>query len=289
MGSYTKMAMRFFYSTSKSILPYVEYLKIELKKSRMKISIYEYLSIALFTSLLIFLIELPVFSIVIYLFISNILLSFLISLTISSALSVFFFFVFLNYPKSVIHEKSKHLDNILPFAALYLSTIAGSKLPLYRILEIFSKFGKYGEISGEVNSMISDIKIFGMDINTAIERAIERTPSKSFKELLWGILSINKTGGDLYLFLNEKGKTYIDEYRRKLFEFSHQLTIFVEIYLTAIVLGAIFFTILTAIISSLSGVGGNIILLQFFLIFVFLPLISAAFIIIVKSMTPGSD
>lgn len=289
MGSYTKLAMRLFYPASRGFTPFVSELRNDLKRSRLKLSVYEYLSISFLSSFIILLITFTLLTVVISMFLPNFILSLLISLAVSGSLSSFFFLLFLNYPKSVIREKSKRLEDTLPFAALYLSTIAGSKLPLNKIFTIFSKFGKYGEISDEVNSIINDIELFGVDINTSVERAIERSPSKNFKELLWGILSMNKTGGDMYAYLREKGKTFLNEYRRRLFEFSHQLTIFIEIYLTAIVLGAIFFTILTAIISGLSGVGANIIVLQFFLIVIFLPVLSLAFILIIKSITPGGE
>ncbi|MEM7825852.1 MAG: type II secretion system F family protein, partial [Candidatus Aenigmatarchaeota archaeon] len=127
------------------------------------------------------------------------------------------------------------------------------------------------------------------DVNTALERAVERSPSKNLRELFWGLLSMNRTGGDINLFLREKAKSFMTEYRRKLYEFSHQLTMFIEIYITAIILGAVFFTILSAIFSGLTGIGSNIILLQFLIIFLFLPVVSLAFIIFIKNITPGGE
>jgi len=91
------------------------------------------------------------------------------------------------------------------------------------------------------------------------------------------------------MYLKEKARSYMNEYRRKLYEFSHQLTVYIEVYLTTIVLGAIFFTILTAIMSGLGGGGSDTILLQFFLIFVFLPLISTLFIFLIRSISPTGE
>ena len=289
MGFYTKLAMRLFRNPSEAAIPYFSEIKANLKKSRLKISIQEYVSMAMLTSFLIFLFELPLLSFILAIFIKSFLLSFITSFTISIFLTVMFFFVFINYPRVIMKEKSKNLDNSLPFASLYLSTVAGSKLPLHKTLEIFSKFSKYGEITEEVSAIRNDMDVFGLDVNTALERAIDRTPSKNFKELLWGILSVNRTGGDLNIYLKEKSSSFINEYRRKLYEFSHQLTVLIEVYLTAVVMGALFFTILTSIMSGITNTGGNIIVLQFLLIFIFLPLISAAFIILIKSQTPGEE
>jgi len=194
-----------------------------------------------------------------------------------------------NYPKIVIGQKTKKIDDQISFAAVHLSTLASTKLPLDKVFEIFSRFSSYGEITNELSKIESDMKMFGLDINTALQREIERSPSKNLKELLWGILSTNIAGGDIETYLREKSKNFMSEYRVKLREFSHQLSIYIEIYLTAVVLGAIFFVILTSIVAGITGVGQQVLTLQFFIIFVLLPIVSALFIYLIKISTPGGE
>ncbi len=194
----------------------------------------------------------------------------------------------MNYPQFIIKDKVKNIEKTLPFSTLFMSTVSGSKVPLHKVFETFSKYTDYGEITKEVNAINYDVEVMGIDINTALERAVERTPSKKFADLLWGILSTNRTGGDLTLYFSEKSKSAMNDYKRSLTKFSNQLTVFVEIYLTAIVLGAIFFTILTSIMAGFAG-GMDIVVLQFFTIFIFLPLLSALFIVFLKMMDPGGE
>jgi len=286
---YTRTAMRFFGGIAENILPYFPDVKTDLKKARMKEAAQEYVSKAILTCFIIFLVELPVLSFVFALVLKSFFFAFISSFTVSIFLTIGFFIIYLNYPKAIIKDRAKKIDANLPFASLYLSTVMGSKLPLYKVLKIFSKFSKYGYLTEEVSNISNDIEAFGIDINTALERAVERTPSKEFKELLWGMLSVNRAGGDMNEYLKEKSKSYFSEYRRRLFEFSHQLTMLIEMYLTVIVIGAIFFTILTSIMSGITGGVSNVIVLQFFLIFVFLPITSAIFIFFVKSTTPGGE
>ena len=184
-------------------------------------------------------------------------------------------------------EKSKKMDSSLPFASLYLSTISGTKLPLEKIFKIFGRFSKYGELTEEVELINRDIEAFGFDVHTALERAVDRSPSKNFKDLLWGILSTSTSGGDVTSYLREKSKGLMEDYRRKLMEFSKKMMMLSEIYLTAIILGTIFFVILSAIFSGIGGGVNSIILMQTLLIFIFLPLMSMLFIILVKASTPG--
>ncbi|MDI6798558.1 MAG: type II secretion system F family protein [Candidatus Aenigmarchaeota archaeon] len=289
MGFYTRLAMSLFGQWSEIIAPYFSEIKSDLKSARLRTSLQEYISTAILTSFLIFGFEFPLLSFIFALLGQGFLFSFIFSFTLSIFVTLTFFHARMAYPKVLIRERAKKLDNALPFASLYLSTIAGSKLPVYRTFEIFSKYSKYGEITEEISRITGDVESFGMDINTALERAIERTPSKKFKEMLWGVLSISRTGGDLNAFLKERARGFAIEYRRKLYEFSHQLTMFIEIYLTAIILGAIFFVTLTSVMSGIAGTGGNVLILQFFLIFFFLPLVSLAFIALIRSIAPGGE
>lgn len=291
MGFYTKISFRMFSQFSEGLSYYFSDVRISLRKARIKLSLQEYISIAVMTCFVVFLASFPILSFLFGFIFQSFLFSFVSSFTISVLSTTGVFFLIMNYPRLVIREKAKHVDNALPFATLYLSTVASSRLPIHKVFEIFSKFSEYGELTEELKLMQNDIDIFGLDVNTALERAVERSPSKQFKEMLWGMLSTIRSGGDLSVYLKETAVNMINEYRRKLYEFAHQLAIYIEVYLTAIVLGVIFFTILTSIMSGIVGGGAatDIVVLQFLLIFVFMPLISTFFILMVKSITPGAE
>jgi flagellar protein FlaJ len=288
MGLYSRVAYKLFSGYVGSLAEYFPDLKSDLKRSRAKISVEEFISQAVLTAFIVFLVELPIFSFIFGLVFKSFLFAFFTAFTVSIFLSILFFYIYVNYPKITIKDKEKKIDRSLPFSVLYLSTIASTKLPLAKTLKIFSKFGSK-EIVEEVNSINTDVEMFGLDVNTALGRAIDRSPSKSLREVFYGILSVVRAGGDLTAFLKEKSKSMMAEHRRRLYEFAHSLTIYLEIYLVAIILGAIFVTILTAIISGISGAATGILPLQFMLIFVLIPTVSILFIYLVKSATPGGE
>ncbi len=288
MSLYNKIATRYL---GKIIEPYLHFfseIKDDLKKSRMKIYLREYISIAFLTCIILFIIELPLFAYIFSLLKLGVIFSIFMATTVSIGICILFFFVFLNYPKFIIQEKSKNIDRILPFAGIYLSAIASSGLPPHKIFEIFSKFDEYEEISQESKNIVNDMNVFGLNINESLKKAVERSPSKKLRELFWSILSAIKSGGNLPILLEEKSKGFLSDYRRSINEFTHSLAIYLEVYLTALILGAIFFTILTSLMSGIGGMGQtNIILIQFFIIFIFIPLISIGFIILIESSSPG--
>jgi len=290
MVSYSKIAFRFFHRYSEFVLVFFPDLKLDLKKARIKTSAQEFISTAMLTTFIVFLAEIPLLSYIFGTVFKSFLFSFITAFTTSVLLSIVIFILFIKYPKTIISTRSKKIDNALPFAALYMSSVAGTKLPLHKVLKIFAKFSNYGELTEEVNLINNDIDVFGFDLNTALERAVERTPSKNFKEFLWGILSTSASGGDVVVYLREKSDGFMQDYRRKIAEFAKKLMLLSEIYLSVIILGAIFFVILTSIFSGMSsGIGSNIIILQALIIFIFIPLASLAFIILIKTSTPGGE
>jgi flagellar protein FlaJ len=196
---------------------------------------------------------------------------------------------FLNYPKFLIKDKVKSVERSLPFATIYLATISSSGISPDKIFEMFSRFDEHGEISKEAKRIVLDMKAFGLNIYEALSRSIERVPSIELRDLFWSISSIMRSGGDLSTFLRERSISYLNNYRRKLNEFARNLAIYIEIYLTILILGSIFFTILTSIMMGLSGNLGSVAFLQFFIVFVFMPLTSLGFIILIKSSSPGEE
>ncbi|MBI2543060.1 MAG: type II secretion system F family protein [Candidatus Aenigmarchaeota archaeon] len=289
MDFYTKFSFRFFGGLSDDLAVFFPDLADDLKKAGLSISNKEYISLGAMSSFLFLLMELPIVSFIFGFVFKGVLISLITSITTSVLLALLVFYLFTQYPKTVVHDKEKRIDSVLPFASLFLSTIAGTKLPLDQIFKVFGRYSKYGEITNQMQLLNKDIDLFGMDIHTALERAVNRSPSKKLKEMLWGILSTSTSGGDVSTYLREKGLGQMEDYKRTLNDFSKKLTLFIEIYLTAIVVGAIFFIIMTSIFSGISGVGGNIILLQSLILFLFLPVISIVFMILIKVSSPTGD
>ncbi|OGI14953.1 hypothetical protein A3K63_02915 [Candidatus Micrarchaeota archaeon RBG_16_49_10] len=290
MSSYTKLALRLFRKSVEGQSSFFTEVRSDLKKSALKLTVEEYVSTAILTCVILFMVEFPLFSYIFSLLGLGVAFSIFLSITASFSICMLFFLIFMNYPKVIIKEKAKSIERNLPFAGIYLSTIASSGLPPHKIFEIFSQFEEFGAVSKEAKYIVNDMKAFGLNILEALEKAIKRTPSKEMRELLWSILSTIKTGGDLSVFMAEKSHTFLNNYRRKLTEYSHNLTIYLEIYLTLLVLGAIFFTILTSIMSGFGGTSSSqIVPVQFFLIFFFIPLISMAFIVLISAASPGGS
>ena len=291
MDFYTKTSVKFFGPIVERYLDYFEDLKLDLKRAKLGLTLKEYLSLAVMTSFLVFVFEMPAIALILALLRLGFLFSFATAITLSITLPLLFFLLFLKYPKLLVADKVKNIEDNLPFATTYLATISSSNLPPAEMFKIFSKMKEFGEVAREAKNIVVDTDMFGLDINAAIDRAAERTPSKAFKDVLTGISNILRSGGDLAGFLKQKTDMLMEEYRKKLYEFSHTLTIFMEVYLTALIVGTLFFVIITSVMSGLAFAQSPAatVTLQFLIIFIVVPLISLAFIVLIKSMSPGGD
>ena len=214
----------------------------------------------------------------------SLLMTFLAFIGVYVVLASLIFLILYFYPSLNISDIQKSISNNLPFATIYMSTLAGAGMTPAQIFKILAEFKEFGEVSKEAGRITKDLELLGIDIGTALERAADRTPSQQLRELFWGMKSTITTGGDLKRFLMEKSKTYMADYRRFLDKFVDQLSVLMEVYITAVIVGSIFFIIMGTILGLMGG-GVPLVLVRI-LIYIGIPIMSVMFMIMIAGMSP---
>ncbi|MFB6088411.1 MAG: type II secretion system F family protein, partial [Candidatus Aenigmatarchaeota archaeon] len=128
-----------------------------------------------------------------------------------------------------------------------------------------------------------------MDVTESIRKVASKTPSEDFKDLLWGLNTTINAGGSIQNYLHEKAKGYMDDYKRRLDQYSDTLSTLLEVYLTLIIVGSMFFIAMSTMMSMFGigqGMQGIILVAQALVIFIFLPVVSMGFIYLLKSISP---
>jgi flagellar protein FlaJ len=267
------------------VKPYAGYfdaLGVQLKQARMKYMVEEYVSLILLSSMITFIVVILAGSFYITLTSADPFYSYTFSIVLSIAAGAGAFFLGYYYPNIKSSGIKGRMERNMPFTTIYMSTAVSSDVNPAELFKIVSLKG--GEIGKECERIYRDISMLGMDVSTAITKAANRSPSAKFSELLWGMLSVIRRGGDLEDYLVGKSKEFMGDYRRSLSEYSKQIGFYTEIYITLIIVGTLFFIVLSSIMSPL--VGGDILMLQTFIVFFFIPLISIGFIVLLKSISP---
>lgn len=261
-------------------------LQRDLRSADMRITVEEYISGALMASLLVPMFFTPT------VFIAMIAIGLPPFLAIVPSIFAYIFLLIISisgfyfYPTIQAGELKKQVTNALPFASVYLSTLAGTGMPPREMFRILAGFKEYGPVSDMAASITRDTELMGMDITSALERAAERTPSPELKEMLWGMITAITTGGDLKIFLIEKSKGYMQSYRRNLDKFVEELSLYTEIYITAVIVGSIFFIVMSTIMSMIGAAGGMMDMIQSVVTYIGLPLVSIGFLMLVSSISP---
>ncbi len=281
-------AFKFFGNSLDPVVDYFESIKPDLEKSGLNLSLREYVYIMIFSIFIVFIIEFPALTFILAIFLSSG-FAFFLSLTITISLLLGLFFFFYTYPAFLTGRRAKEIEASLPFISIYLSSLTASGVPPVAMFKLLANFKEYKELAREAAKIHQDVEYFGMSLEQAIRKAAMRTPSKEFKEMLLGLLTVLSSGTNLSKFFMEKAKAFMSEYRRRLENYSKILAIFTEMYLTMITVGSIFFIILTVVMSLFSS--GNftstVLLFQFFVVFFILPGITIGFIFLCRMMSPG--
>ncbi|MEM7819572.1 MAG: type II secretion system F family protein [Candidatus Aenigmatarchaeota archaeon] len=283
--SYASLSFKLFGDISKSLRIYFLDIKEDLNRAGLMYTLEEYLSIALLTTTITFISEIVLLSFIFGIIVFDPILALLLGLLLSLTISSFIFFLFYSYPAAIAKTKENNIKKVLPFAVSYLATMSSSKVQPIVLFRTISEFDEYGEVAKEAKNIVRYVDMFGMTTTSAIKKQAKRTPSKELRELLWSMNILITTGGDLTTFLKQKSEELMADYRRRIRKYSQDLSLFVEIYLTLIITGSIFFIVLSSVISALS-IGVETILIQSFIVFILLPLLSIGFIILIKSLSP---
>ncbi|HIP85068.1 MAG TPA: hypothetical protein EYH17_00315, partial [Pyrodictium sp.] len=85
----------------------------------------------------------------------------------------------------------------LPYLAVYMTIMALGGLAPERILEKIASIRLFKYIRLEAQRIVRDVKIFGLDPLTAIERNAYSHPCKEYTELMLGYTTTVRIGGDV--------------------------------------------------------------------------------------------
>jgi archaeal flagellar protein FlaJ len=283
------LSFKFFGRSLEPFVGYFDSIKYDLLRGNLGFSLTEYVYSMFFTLLALFVIEFPTVVVITSIVLRDAAMAFLLSFTMTTVFLLLVFFLFYTYPSMASGKRKKSIEATLPFGTTYLATIASSGAPPIAMFKIMSQFPEYGELSVETGKIYRDVEAFGMDLLGAIRKTAARTPSDELKELLWGMDTVLSSGGNMGNFLHEKSRGFIAEYKRRLEQYSRTLSLLIEVYLTIVLVGSIFFIIMTALMSILGGGGDptSMLFLQFMVLFIGLPAASIGFIGLLKTISPS--
>ncbi len=171
-------------------------------------------------------------------------------------LPVFVFTGGLAYPSSKKGAREKGVNSELPYFAAYMTIMARAGTAPEKIIEKIAELRVFKAIRDEARRIMRDVKIFGLDPLTAIERNAYNHPSRYYREFMLGYVTTVRTGGDVIHYLELRSQDIFQRQAEELRSIAERVGMIVEGYITLALIGTLSFYIFF-IVSGIMPVGGT--------------------------------
>lgn len=196
------------------------------------------------------------------------------------------YMLFLAYPSFLAGERKGSIDKNLPYAVTFMYALSRGGMNVIEILRSLSKCtDTYGEVAKEVDVIVRDMDYFGNDLRTALHNVCDITPSDNFRDLMYNLLTVIDSGGNISTYFRDKSEQYINRAKVDQKGFLETLGLIAESYVTAFVAGPLFIIIL-GVMMAVMGSGSEMMI--YAIIYAVIPIGSMMFVVMVSIITPGA-
>jgi len=197
-------------------------------------------------------------------------------------ISIFYFYI---YPILAKEDYKKDIEDNLPFLAMYLYTYTSSSVNLIDIFRQLSRREDLGSLAKEIRYLVNLVDVLGYDFLNALLILANRTPSYSFKEFLYGLYSVIKSGGSLIDFIRQFARNAIKDYEIKLKSYNEKVNTLITLYSFIFVLFPLSMLLISFIIAYVYSNPALMSQLYFFF-FIILPLSYVAYLYFIETIQP---
>ncbi len=159
------------------------------------------------------------------------------------------------YPSSRRGAREKGVDSELPYFAAYMTTMAYAGTSPEQIFTKVAQLRVFKAIREEALRILRDVRVFGQDPLTAIERNAYFHPSRMYRDLLLGYTTTVRTGGDVLHYLEIKTIDIFRHFGESLKAVAERIGLVIEAYIAVAVIGTLSFYIFFVVSGILPGGG----------------------------------
>ncbi|MGC9309175.1 MAG: type II secretion system F family protein [Candidatus Nanoarchaeia archaeon] len=227
---FIRFANKLFFNVSRKLAPRFSSLKEDLRKANIALLVNTYISLGLFSSLCMFILGLIGFFIFLIFDISFIRYVWVVFLLPLLVLVGFYL-----YPASERSAAKKKISQELPFVTIHMAAIAGANIEGSKIFRIIANSKEYPNVGKEMKKILAQLDLYGYDLVTSLRNVASNTSSNKLSELLNGLATNISSGGGLKEYLQEKSRTYLNDYRLERQRYSSVAGTFMDIYISVLI------------------------------------------------------
>lgn len=212
----------------------------------------------------------------------------LLPILVGGSVSLIIFFVLKFLPILNLKNRASRLTEELPHFISYMATLATSGLSLEGIFKTIANEDSEEEIVKDCRFLTRNIEVLGMDLVTAINDLIKRSPKGAYSELLEGSIITVQTGGDLKEYLISFAKVQMEEKKMRLTKSTESLGVMAEMYTIMLIVFPLMAIIMLSIMALMSpDLGGfDLMTIMNLLTYVLVPFFGVMLLFMMDSMVP---
>jgi len=285
LTNYKKIAIILFGWTSKKYPDILKPIKLALPKSGITISPNNYISIICLTAFIGFITSLiTILILLLFILDLNMILAMLFIIFLPFVVGAVIIVIGIFYPHQKALSRRTNIDTNLPFAIAHIGAIATSGISPLAIFKLIAEFKEYDVFAEEMQKIVRNIEVFGLDPLSAMREVAKRTPSEKLKQLLFGLASTIDTGGDLKTYLKNAGEQSLFRWRMKRQKYLQQLSTYAEFYTGLLIAAPLFiislFSVMYLIQPQLGGF--DIFQLMKLSVYILVPVLNLVFLVFLQ-------
>ena len=212
-------------------------------------------------------------------------------LVTSTVASIIVLAIFVVYPLYHGKQNRAEIDSNLVYTAGYMGVLSAGGISIERIFDRVVQVERHPAIRDLAKRLVTDVKVFGLDVVSSLNDVIKHSPSEVFSKLLVGIINTLKTSGDLKGILAFETERLLSTKREQLKKTLNTLLGLGEVYIAGVVMGPVTFIIMITVLSVIGNVAFGIspIMQLNLLVFLGIPMICLVFIVILNSALPPEE
>jgi archaeal flagellar protein FlaJ len=198
------------------------------------------------------------------------------------------FFILQMMPQVNVKNRASRLMDELPHFIGYMATLATSGLSLEGIFKAIASEDAQEEIVKDAKFITRNIDVMGMDLVTAINDLIKRSPPGAYADLLEGAIITVQSGGDLKEYFIATGKVQLEEKKMSLKKSTDSLGVMAEMYTILLIVFPLMAVIMLSIMAIMSPdlAGFDLMTLMNLMTYVMVPFFGFILLFMMDSMVP---
>ena len=188
---------------------------------------------------------------------------------------------FIAYPYYRQHENRTRLEDGLVYSLSYMAILSASGMGIERIIDRITEVEDNPPLILLAKKFLMNIRLFGMDVRSALKDISEMSPSKVFSKQIDSMRTALATSGDLKSLLVYEVDRQVQVKREQLKAKINTLVYVGELYVALMVITPTIFIIVIAVLSVLgTSVGGGSVVQLNLIVFLGIPIMGGVFMLL---------